>query len=74
MRQGPQLQYPFASLLRAGATLAGQLLGFPLEPKETFNIPFASYTFPHNRVGWETVAPLMERACCWDNCSSLRFS
>ncbi len=47
---------------RAAATLAGQLLGFPPEPKNTFNIPFASYTFPDNRVGWETVAPLMERA------------
>ncbi len=47
---------------RAAATLAGQLLGFPLEPKNTFNIPFASYTFPHNRVGWETIAPLMDRA------------
>ena len=44
------------------ATLAGQLLGFPLRPANTFNIPFASYTFPHNRVGWETIAPLMERA------------
>ena len=47
---------------RASATLAGQLLGAPLEPKNTFNIPFASYTFDHNRVGWETIAPLMERA------------
>ncbi len=46
----------------AGATLAGQLLGFPLDPKHTFNIPFASYAFPHNRVGWETIAPLMDRA------------
>jgi CO/xanthine dehydrogenase Mo-binding subunit len=47
---------------RAAATLAGQLLGRPLEPKNTFNIPFASYTFDHNRVGWETIAPLMDRA------------
>lgn len=47
---------------RASATLAGQLLGAKPEPKNSFNIPFASYTFPHNRVGWETVAPLMERA------------
>ena len=47
---------------RAAATLAGQLLGAKPEPKNSFNIPFASYTFAHNRVGWETVAPLMERA------------
>ncbi len=47
---------------RAAATLAGQLLGAKPEPKNTFNIPFASYTFAHNRVGWETVGPLMERA------------
>jgi nicotinate dehydrogenase subunit B len=47
---------------RAAATLAGQLLGFPLDAKNTFNIPFASYTFDNNRVGWETIAPLMDRA------------
>jgi nicotinate dehydrogenase subunit B len=47
---------------RAGATLAGQLLGAALQPKNTFNIPFASYTFDNNRVGWETIAPLMDRA------------
>lgn len=47
---------------RASGTLAGQLLGAALEPKHTFNIPFASYTFPHNRVGWETIHPLMDRA------------
>ncbi|MEN9708626.1 MAG: hypothetical protein RIQ68_1034 [Pseudomonadota bacterium] len=46
---------------RASATLAGQLLGNKTEPKNSFNIPFASYTFAHNRVGWETVGPLMER-------------
>ena len=47
---------------RASATLAGQLLGAELEPKNSFNIPFASYTFANNRVGWETIAPLMDRA------------
>ena len=47
---------------RASATLAGQLLGAKPEAKNSFNIPFASYTFAHNRVGWETVGPLMERA------------
>ena len=47
---------------RASATLAGQLLGAKLEPKNSFNIPFASYTFANNRVGWETIAPLMDRA------------
>ncbi len=47
---------------RASGTLAGQLLGAKLEPKNTFNIPFASYTFANNRVGWETISPLMDRA------------
>ena len=47
---------------RASATLAGQLLGAKLEPKHSFNIPFASYTFDNNRVGWETIEPLMDRA------------
>ena len=46
----------------AAATLAGQLLGAKLAARDTFNVPFASYTFAHNRVGWETIAPLLDRA------------
>jgi nicotinate dehydrogenase subunit B len=47
---------------RAADVLAGHLLGFPLKPDQSFEIPVASYTFDHGRLGWETVAPLMERA------------
>jgi nicotinate dehydrogenase subunit B len=47
---------------RAADVLAGQLLGVPLKPQQVFEIPIASYTFPHQRRGWEIVAPLMDRA------------
>src|SRR5215510_14132110 len=47
---------------RAAHVLAGQLLGVPLEPEQSFQIPIASYTFDHKRLGWEIVAPLMDRA------------
>jgi nicotinate dehydrogenase subunit B len=47
---------------RAADVLAGHLLGLPLKPEQGFEIPVASYTFEHGRLGWETVAPLMERA------------
>lgn len=47
---------------RAADVLAGQLLGVALEPEQSFNVPIASYTFDHKRVGWEVIAPLMERA------------
>jgi nicotinate dehydrogenase subunit B len=47
---------------RAADVLAGHLLGFPLKPDQSFEIPVASYTFDHGRLGWETIAPLMERA------------
>ncbi len=47
---------------RAADLLAGHLLGFPLEPEQSFEIPIASYTFAHQRRGWETVPPLMDRA------------
>src|SRR5258706_11852808 len=47
---------------RAAHTLAGQLLGVPLQPDLSFEVPVASYTFPHKRLGWEIVAPLMNRA------------
>jgi nicotinate dehydrogenase subunit B len=47
---------------RAADVLAGHLLGFPLQPEQIFEIPVASYTFLHQRRGWEIVPPLMERA------------
>ncbi|HEY2226632.1 MAG TPA: molybdopterin cofactor-binding domain-containing protein [Xanthobacteraceae bacterium] len=47
---------------RAADVLAGHLLGFPLKPDQSFEIPVASYTFDHGRLGWETIPPLMDRA------------
>ncbi len=47
---------------RAADVLAGHLLGFPLKPEQSFEIPVASYTFAHQRRGWEIVPPLMDRA------------
>ncbi len=47
---------------RAADVLAGHLLGFQLKPAQSFEIPVASYTFDHQRRGWETIPPLLERA------------
>ena len=47
---------------RAADVLAGHLLGFPLRPEQSFEIPAASYGFAHQRRGWEIVPPLMDRA------------
>jgi CO/xanthine dehydrogenase Mo-binding subunit len=47
---------------RAADVLAGHLLGLPLKPDHTFEIPVASYTFDHGRLGWEVIPPLMDRA------------
>jgi CO/xanthine dehydrogenase Mo-binding subunit len=47
---------------RAADVLAGQLLGVELKPEQIFEIPIASYTFDHQRRGWEIVPPLMDRA------------
>jgi CO/xanthine dehydrogenase Mo-binding subunit len=47
---------------RAAHVLAGHLLDVPLEPDHSFEVPVASYTFDHKRLGWETIAPLMDRA------------
>jgi CO/xanthine dehydrogenase Mo-binding subunit len=47
---------------RAADVLAGQLLGVPLRRQESFEIPVASYTFEHKRLGWETIPPLLDRA------------
>jgi CO/xanthine dehydrogenase Mo-binding subunit len=46
----------------AAHVLAGHLLGVALKPEQSFNIPLASYTFDHKRLGWEVIPPLMERA------------
>ena len=45
-----------------GDTLAGMLLGFPRHHEDGFGIPGESYGFENKRVGWETVAPLLDRA------------
>jgi CO/xanthine dehydrogenase Mo-binding subunit len=47
---------------RAADVLAGQLLGLPLNAGQSFEIPVASYTFEHGRLGWEIIPPLMDRA------------
>src|SRR5205823_6883153 len=47
---------------RAADVLAGHLLRLPLKPDQGLEIPVASYTFDHGRLGWETVAPLLDRA------------
>ncbi len=47
---------------RAAHTLAGHLLGVALQPDLSFEIPVASYTFDHKRLGWEIIPPLMNRA------------
>jgi len=38
--------------LLAAHTLAGHLLGVPLQPELSFEVPVASYTFPHKRLGY----------------------
>jgi len=47
---------------RAAHVLAGHLLGVPLAPDQSFEVPHASYTFDNGRIGWETIPPLMDRA------------
>ncbi len=47
---------------RAADVLAGHLLRLPLKPDHSFEIPVASYTFDHGRLGWDIVPPLMDRA------------
>jgi len=43
-------------------TLAGHLLNYQLEPTQEFGGPVDSYGFANKRIGWETIAPLLERA------------
>jgi len=47
---------------KPAATLAGQLRGLPLAYVDGFGTPGESYGFPNKLVGWETVAPLLDRA------------
>ncbi len=42
--------------------LAGHNLGHPLKPTQAFNVPANSYAFPNMSMGWETIAPFVERA------------
>lgn len=43
-------------------SLAGHNLGHPLKPTQAFNIPANSYQFANMAVGWETIAPFIDRA------------
>src|SRR5258705_1371 len=47
---------------RAADVLAGHLLGLPLKPDLSFEIPIASYTFDHPRLGWGIISPLIDPA------------
>jgi nicotinate dehydrogenase subunit B len=47
---------------RPGATLAGQWMGAPLEPAQQHSVPHSSYKFDHQRLAWETIPPLLDRA------------
>src|SRR5262249_54007595 len=40
---------------RAADVLAGHLLRLPLKPQLDFEIPVASYTFDHGRLGWDII-------------------
>ncbi|MGA7324026.1 MAG: molybdopterin cofactor-binding domain-containing protein [Rhodomicrobium sp.] len=43
-------------------SLAGQLMGLPLQSEDAFGVPAESYEFAHKRMAWETVPPLLDRA------------
>jgi CO/xanthine dehydrogenase Mo-binding subunit len=47
---------------RAADVLAGHLLGLPLNFTPVFEIPVASYSFDHGRLGWDIIPPLLDRA------------
>jgi nicotinate dehydrogenase subunit B len=52
-----------AALGQDGAvSLAGQLMGSPLKSLQGFGVPAESYGFANKRLGWETIAPLLDRA------------
>ena len=41
--------------------LAGHMLGHPLKPTQAFNVPANSYAWSNMAMGWETIAPFVER-------------
>ena len=43
-------------------TLAGHFRGVPLKVNDNFGVPAESYEFANKRTGWETIAPLLDRA------------
>ncbi len=43
-------------------SLAGQELGMPTNPVEGFGTPEDNYSFSSRRMGWETIAPLLDRS------------
>jgi nicotinate dehydrogenase subunit B len=43
-------------------TLAGMLTGAAIKPGHGFGVPAESYGFPNKRLGWETIAPFLEKA------------
>jgi len=43
-------------------TLCGQTRGVALKSGDGFGVPAESYEFAHKRMGWETIAPLLERS------------
>ena len=43
-------------------TLAGQTLGVALKSGDGFGVPAESYGFDNKRMGWETIAPLLDRS------------
>jgi len=49
-------------------SLVGMSTGLPPKPSDAFNVPAESYAFDNKRMGWETIAPLLEA------CSPLRTS
>ncbi len=47
---------------RSHDCLAGHTLGHPLKPTQAFNVPAHSYEFASKAMGWEVIAPFIDRA------------
>lgn len=43
-------------------SLVGQELGMPTNPVMGYGVPAESYAFENKRLGWETIAPLLDRS------------
>jgi len=43
-------------------TLAGQTMGVALKSGDGFGVPAESYAFDNKKLGWETIAPLLDRS------------